>query len=144
MDVWAPGADVTTLAVRGSGQRKVTGTEYAAAFVAGLAALVRSALPDLGAAQVVDRIRATAVPVQAPVPDPAYGWGFIDPGGAVTAALADEGGSDKASSRRTAEPPGPGLRLWLIAAAVGCATALAVVLMTRRRPRRSVTRAIGR
>ncbi|MEU4240059.1 S8 family serine peptidase [Actinoplanes sp. NPDC026619] len=55
-DLIAPGSDVVSLARTGSGQVRANGPEFAAAFVAGTAALIRGAQPDLTPAQVAKRI----------------------------------------------------------------------------------------
>ncbi|MFJ4173701.1 S8 family serine peptidase [Microbacterium sp. NPDC089696] len=63
------------------------GTSGAAPIVAGIAALIRSAHPDLDAANVINRIIRTAIPVEgmSGTPDPLYGYGLIDAQAAVTA-----------------------------------------------------------
>ncbi len=63
------------------------GTSGAAPIVSGIAALVRSAHPDLNAANVINRIIKTAIPVEgaSQVPDPLYGYGLVDAQAAVTA-----------------------------------------------------------
>ncbi|CAI8389507.1 MAG: Mycosin-5 [Cellulomonadaceae bacterium TMED98] len=48
-------------------------------------ALVRSAYPSMDAANVINRILATATPVTGAVPDPLYGYGLIDAYAAVSA-----------------------------------------------------------
>ncbi|QCU79481.1 peptidase S8 [Citricoccus sp. SGAir0253] len=63
------------------------GTSGAAPLVAGLAALVRSAHPDMPAHQVIHRILATAQDAGAPGVDPVYGHGIIDAAAAVTAEV---------------------------------------------------------
>jgi type VII secretion-associated serine protease mycosin len=74
------------------------GTSFASAFVAGVVALVRSAHPELSAAQVVARIEATA---HGPV-GPGTGHGLVDPVRAVTAALpAASPGGGSASTGST-------------------------------------------
>ena len=62
------------------------GTSFAAAFVSGVVALVRSAHPGLSAAQVVSRIEATARGAAGP----GTGHGMVDPVRAVTAVLPAE------------------------------------------------------
>ncbi|MFI7432222.1 S8 family serine peptidase [Micromonospora haikouensis] len=83
VDVTAPGLDVPTLGVGATGTVPRSGTEYAVAYVAGTAALVRAALPESDAAQVASRIRATADPGGRSSPSPENGWGMIDPLAAV-------------------------------------------------------------
>ncbi len=86
----APGIDVTVLAPAADKPRSRSGSEYAVAFVAGTAALVRSAYPDLGAAAVANRIEVTADGSSAGVRDRRTGWGNIDPETAVNAVLPAE------------------------------------------------------
>ncbi|OAN33665.1 S8 family peptidase [Microbacterium sp. H83] len=64
-----------------------SGTSGAAPIVAGIAALVRSAHPDMNAANVINRIIRTAIPVDGMTrtPDPLYGYGLVDAAAAVTA-----------------------------------------------------------
>jgi subtilisin family serine protease len=67
------------------------GTSAAAPLVSGLAALVKAAHPELDAANVINRIVATAVPqgeAGETVPGPIYGYGLIDAVAAVTASVA--------------------------------------------------------
>ncbi|MFD4354872.1 type VII secretion-associated serine protease mycosin [Nocardia sp. NPDC058519] len=68
------------------GTQPVDGTSFAAPYVAGLAALIRSRYPELNAAQVIDRITRTA---HAPGRgrDDAIGAGLIDPLAALTDTL---------------------------------------------------------
>lgn len=63
------------------------GTSGAAPIVSGVAALVRAAHPDLDAANVINRIIKTAIPVPGVqrTPDPLYGFGLLDAAAAVTA-----------------------------------------------------------
>ncbi|MFZ4894012.1 S8 family serine peptidase [Plantibacter sp. Mn2098] len=61
------------------------GTSGAAPLVSGLAALVKSAHPELSAADVMERITATAKPAGSSTPSPIYGYGLIDAAKAVTA-----------------------------------------------------------
>jgi len=65
------------------------GTSGAAPIVAGIAALVRSAHPDLDAANVITRIIRTAHPSASAtaVPDPLYGYGLVDAAAAVSASV---------------------------------------------------------
>lgn len=83
VDVLAPGIDVATLALGTAGAHVSSGSQYAVAFAAGVAALVRSAYPALTADQVVRRLRTTADPTTAQVPDLATGVGMVNPGAAI-------------------------------------------------------------
>ena len=64
------------------------GTSAAAPIVSGLVALVRSAHPDLSAADVIHRIIATADPNGHTVPSPIYGYGLINADAAVKATVS--------------------------------------------------------
>lgn len=84
--VVAPGAKVLA-ATRIAGQAYVDGTSFATAFVSGTAALVRAAWPQLSAAQVIQRLEATASPARGGRDSPGYGAGLVDPYRAVTDGL---------------------------------------------------------
>lgn len=86
LSVTAPGVDIHS-SVPGDGSldaaeqgdyQSEQGTSMAAPFVAGVAALVRSRFPTLTAAQVKQRIEATAVDLGDPGYDPKFGHGRID------------------------------------------------------------------
>jgi type VII secretion-associated serine protease mycosin len=89
ISVSAPGVDIlSTLPTRPVGvtrnegkelgQDVMDGTSMAAPFVAGLAGLLRSAYPQLTAAQVKARIERTSDDLGSPGFDPQYGWGRIN------------------------------------------------------------------
>lgn len=65
------------------------GTSGAAPIVAGIAALIRSAHPELDADNVINRIIRTARPAAGAtaVPDARYGFGLIDAAAAVSASV---------------------------------------------------------
>lgn len=65
------------------------GTSGAAPIVAGIAALVRSAHPELDANNVLNRLIETATPAAGAtsVPDKLYGYGLVDAAGAVSARV---------------------------------------------------------
>jgi len=65
-------------AIPGGGYVAWSGTSGATPIVAGIAALVRAAYPELDAANVINRILATATPVTGSVPDPLYGFGIVN------------------------------------------------------------------
>jgi hypothetical protein len=64
-----------------------SGSSGAAPIVSGLVALVRAAYPELDAANVIQRVLATATPVGT-VPSPLYGYGRINAAAAVSADVA--------------------------------------------------------
>ncbi|WP_433205043.1 type VII secretion-associated serine protease mycosin [Nocardia sp. CA-107356] len=111
------------------GIQTIDGTSFAAPYVAGLAALVRSHFPDLTAQQVMDRITRTA---HGPSPgrDDRIGYGLIDPVAALTAQLPDKPVSSGADVPRAfpapVRPPGPDPRPRLIAA-IGSVVLLAAL-----------------
>ncbi|MEV4900787.1 S8 family serine peptidase [Citricoccus sp. NPDC055426] len=74
-------------AVPGGGRRAWAGTSGAAPMVAGLAALIRSAHPEMPAHQVIHRILTTAEDAGVPGVDPVYGHGIIDAAAAVGAEV---------------------------------------------------------
>lgn len=75
-DVTAPGVDIASTLGRAYGE--MSGTSMAAPMVAGLAALVRQARPDLTVDGIADAIRAGATDIGAPGPDADTGHGRID------------------------------------------------------------------
>jgi type VII secretion-associated serine protease mycosin len=101
VDLVAPG-DGVLAATRRTGHQYVSGTSFATPFVAATAALVRAAWPKLTAAQVVQRLRATATPARGGTGSQQYGAGIVDPYRAVTEGLA---GSARTMPRATMAPP---------------------------------------
>ncbi|MET9488706.1 type VII secretion-associated serine protease mycosin [Nocardia sp. NPDC006630] len=98
--VAAPGEDVISLDPRNTGltTAKVTnqgqvnrysGTSFAAPYVSGIAALLRSRFPNLPAHEIIERIEATA---HAPGEgwNPYVGYGAVDPVAALTAEIPNE------------------------------------------------------
>lgn len=83
VDLLAPGVGVASIGPPGSG------AEYAAAFVAGTVALVRSAHPELSAADVARQVLATVAD------------GVVDPAAAVTAPLPAGVGANAAPTAPT-------------------------------------------
>lgn len=98
--VAAPGEDIVSLDPRGAGvinatrnaqgeQVSLQGTSFAAPYVAGVAALVRSRYPHLRAREVIERIEATAHP-PAEGWNPYIGYGAVDPIAALTHEVPEQ------------------------------------------------------
>lgn len=87
-------------------QVALSGTSYAAGYVAGVAALVRSKYPDLTATQVVHRITATAHN-GARAPSNVVGAGSVDPVAALTWQLPAGDPPAAAAVKPVAVPPAP-------------------------------------
>jgi membrane-anchored mycosin MYCP len=83
VDLVAPGTDVVSTQ-RSTGLVAVDGAGVATGFVAAVAALVRARGPALTAAQVVQRLLATATPASGGPDIPGYGQGIPNPYQAVT------------------------------------------------------------
>ena len=125
--VTAPGVNVTSAypgTFPAAYDAAQNGTSFAAAFVSGVVALVRSAHPGLNAAQVVARIEATAHGGTSP----GTGHGMVDPVRAVTAVLPAEQAS-AAGRQAGAAPSGLSTRTVALAAIAG-AFGLVVVVLT--------------
>jgi membrane-anchored mycosin MYCP len=120
----------------------LSGTSYAAGYVSGVAALVRSKYPALSAEQVVRRITATAHN-GARAPSNLVGVGSVDPVAALTWELPASPAGGTAPAKPVAVPPPPAPKdnrprvvafagtaaLALVVAAV----AVAAAIMSRRR-----------
>lgn len=135
----APGERITSLDPNGSGLinaqlgqqglAPLNGTSFATPFVAGVVALVRSRFPELAAGQVMDLIKRTAhTPGEGP--NPATGYGVVDPIAALTYQLAPaKAGPRSDAGTPISGPPQPdpgNVRARMIVLGV---TALTVVLM---------------
>ncbi len=82
----APAADL--LGARPGGYWRVAGTSFAAPLVAAAAALIRSHWPSMTAPDVVNRLIRTAHDLGPRGRDPSFGFGEVDPLGALTARVA--------------------------------------------------------
>ena len=84
----------------------LSGTSYAAGYVAGVAALVRSKYPKLNSTQVIQRITASAHN-GARAPSNIVGAGAVDPVAALTWELPAATESGKSPVKHVAAPPEP-------------------------------------
>jgi subtilisin family serine protease len=129
----ASGEGLTSLAA-GRGYVGLKGTSFATALVSGVAALLRARFPEMPAAEVVHRLRATAVPLGA-VRDDRVGAGIVDPFAALTAQLPAGTGTATPSpptgsvavQPRPAEPAGLADRWGRLLAVAGCLAVAAVL-----------------
>ena len=128
----------------------IVGTSFAAPYVAGLAALLRSKYPTMSARQIMTRIEATAQHPSGPNGrNNQVGYGVIDPVAALTAVIPGQNGVPKPTTTAIrALAPNSGaddslpLRVALIGA--GGAAALVLVLFFVVRVRRSRVDGQGR
>jgi type VII secretion-associated serine protease mycosin len=72
---------------RPGGYWRVQGTSFAAPMVSATAALIRARWPTMPAGEVINRIIKTAKDRGAPGRDNVYGYGLVDPTGALTAQV---------------------------------------------------------
>jgi type VII secretion-associated serine protease mycosin len=114
LSVVAPGQDIIGISRTGGGHVQDSGTSYASPFVAGVAALVRGYHPELSAAQVKRRMELTADHPGTSLPDPAMGWGVVNPWAAVTTDIPEERGAVAAPAGpvRIAPPAKPAPDTW--------------------------------
>ncbi|WP_285686432.1 S8 family serine peptidase [Actinoplanes sp. NBRC 103695] len=133
IDVVAPGINVNSIGITGVGSVSRSGTPYAVALVAGTAALVRAAYPDLTAEQVAHRIEVTSEKMgDGPQPDGKYGWGMINPAAAVTTVLSEEaGGGSRSGAKELTSGTSSGGRTTLLVLVTLVALAAAALLIFR-------------
>jgi len=84
----------------------LAGTSYAAGYVAGVAALVRSKYPELNSTQVIQRITGSAHN-GARAPSNVIGSGAVDPVAALTWQLPAAANGDNSPVKHVAAPPEP-------------------------------------
>lgn len=141
VDVVAPGINVSSIGINGTRRFVGSGTQYAVALAAGEVALVRAAHPDLSAAQVAHRVRATADRMGDAQPDPRYGGGMINPEAAVTRGLPEEATQVSTDRRRDqGGGGGDGVRVaFLLTVLAGLVISGLLVFRLRRSVRRAET-----
>lgn len=143
----APGDELVGLPPSGPGQVIGSSADLAVAFVAGAAALVRARHPQLSADAVVRRLTGTADHPAGPMPDPAIGYGVVDPTAAVTAlgSVVDNrvAGPDAAALELPREPvpdPRPARTALIVAGGVvGLALLATLVALAISAARRRAT-----
>ncbi|HEX5142852.1 MAG TPA: type VII secretion-associated serine protease mycosin [Mycobacterium sp.] len=125
----------------GRGQLEpIEGTSFAAAYVSGVAALVRSRFPELTAPQVIERLAGSAHK-GARAPSNMVGAGVVDPVAALTWELPSSAPLDKSDQKVAAPvvPPAPdhtSRNIALTGAGVLACVVAAVALTTHRRKER--------
>jgi len=146
--VAAPGEQLVSLDPNGPGlinawqdQRglvAINGTSFAAPFVAGVVALIRSRFPALSAGQVMDLIKHTAH-CGGRGPDTAAGYGIVDPIAALTYDVpAQRALPDPDIGRAIAPPPHPRRdtrgrdQMLVVVGACAALSAIALVAFGRR------------
>lgn len=135
----APAVDIVSTNT-GGGYRIGTGTSDATAIIAGVAALVRSKFPQLSAREVIHRMTATAIDKGKPGRDDEYGYGIVNPVGALTAdvpPLSESQSSSPAPPSIGAQPKpdnkGSSAALgWLIGAVLLAAAGTGAAIAIRR------------
>ncbi|MGC4812246.1 S8 family serine peptidase [Micromonospora sp. DT228] len=144
VDVVAPGVNVSSIGTNGTKQFVGSGTQYAVALVAGEVALVRAAHPDLSAAQVAHRVRATADRMGDAQPAARYGGGMINPEAAVTRELPEEATQVSTGRRSGQSTGGDGTRVaFLLTVLAGLVLSALLVFRLRRSVRRAATETGG-
>jgi type VII secretion-associated serine protease mycosin len=98
VDLAAPGDAVMSVGPGGAGYFTGSGASFAAAFVAGTAALVDAYRTGLTPAQLSHRLQATAYHPGTSMPDSGVGAGTVDPSAAVVTLLPEEYGKLPAPS----------------------------------------------
>jgi membrane-anchored mycosin MYCP len=142
----APGEDITSVdpGQGGTGLSNSTtengqpvalqGTSFAAPYVAGVVALIRSRYPSLSARDVITRIEATAQHPSGPGGrNNEVGYGIIDPVAALTASIPGQNGVPAITSERIAPVlPMAAVKNWtpVRVALIGTLIAVALLLVT--------------
>ncbi|MFI6339568.1 S8 family serine peptidase [Streptomyces sp. NPDC050535] len=130
-DLAAPGDGVVGIGARGSGHFIGSGASFAAAYVAGAAALVRSAHPDLTAAETAARLTASAYPDVVPRLDPFAAVTEVTPERTARAAAPAAGAAVRLPGDDAALP----VRRAVLFAAAGAALILLVTWAALALPR---------
>lgn len=150
VDVAAPGELITSVDPNGAGlvnawlDQKglvpINGTSFAAPFVAGVVALIRSRFPDLTAGEVMDLVKRTAH-TPGSGPNAATGHGVVDPIAALTYRLPPAAGvPDPNGGRPIAGPAQPDpvdqRARYIVLTVTGVCVAMSAVALAVVAPRR--------
>lgn len=100
----APGIDVPVPVDRTSYAYDIDGTSSSAPIVAGVFALAKAAFPNDSRTEWHQRVLANTIDKGDPGPDDYYGYGLIDPVGALTGGLKPLPAENKAGSTPSAQP----------------------------------------
>src|SRR5699024_5792143 len=145
VDVAAPGTEILSLdpaseanglanrVINNGKPQEIQGTSYAAPYVSGIAALVRSMYPKLDAKEVMERIKNTAQHPASPGGLSQYtGDGVVNPVAALTTSQVTPAGNQGSSGPVRADLPDPVHRNWtpVIVAVSGTGGALLALLIT--------------
>jgi membrane-anchored mycosin MYCP len=146
LDPTKPAGGLTNASVGQNGPQTIAGTSFAAAYVAGLAALVRERHPELNAQQVRERIINTAhTPANTQIG--AFGSGLADPVAALTSGARPMPRTDAVQSRSWTPADDTTHWQWVPAAVAvgGVAVVIVLVLLVAggHRLRRAADRARG-
>lgn len=145
----APAENLTALGYDGNpvnalhgedGLIPISGTSFAAAYVSGLAALLKQRFPELTPAQIINRITATARHPGGGV-DNYVGAGVIDPVAALTWDVPEGPETAPYRAKEIPEPefippPDRGPITWVVVSSAAVALALGIGALTRRALRR--------
>jgi subtilisin family serine protease len=137
----APAVDIVSTNT-GGGYFKGFGTSDATAIIAGVAALVRSKFPELSAREVVHRMTSTAIDKGKPGRDDEYGFGIVNPVGALTADVPPLESSPASSSPTVGAQPSPGPKntgssalVWVLGGVLLAAAGVGAAIAIRRAAR---------
>ncbi len=139
------GSTINALPDQGGVLRPIQGTSFSAAFVTGVAALIRAKYPELTAAQVRRRLTQTAHGGPRGV-DNMVGYGLVDPWAALTQEMNDAGPAHDPEPHRVPVVvippralPNPGPHRAAVGTAVGIGAAVIVAAAVMRRRRSNAT-----
>ena len=150
VDVAAPGEQITSLSPNGPGLMNawldptagpvpVNGTSFAAPYVSGVVALLRSRFPQMTAGEVMERIKRTAR-TPASGPDEIVGYGVVDPVAALTFQVPPRPPASDATLAMTpparVDPADHRARNLALIVLLGCAVVAGIAMSVPKMPTR--------